>query len=176
MGNGIIDIRPVTLPRADQVWDAIKNALDASPRPTRVVANGWDPLLQTGLTPPTLDDLGALAGEIPLVIVHNSLHSAYFNSAAAREAGIDRDTPDPVGASFGRDASGNLTGLALEAAAVARIAGPALAAAEADMPRRLANHLLELRRTRGITTIADLTWTSDLDRLGAALALSLIHI
>ena len=170
MGNGVIDIRPVTLARAEQVWAAIKNALAASPRPARVVANGWDPLLQTGLTPPTIGDLDALASEVPLVIVHNSLHSAYFNSAAAREAGIDRDTPDPVGASFGRDASGNLTGLALEAAAVARIAGPALAAAEADMPRRLANHLLELRRTRGITTIADLTWTSDLDRLGAALA------
>ncbi len=170
MGDGVIDIRPVTLAQADQVWAAIKDALAASPRPARVVANGWDPLLQTGLTPPTLGELDALAGEIPLVIVHNSLHSAYFNSAAAREAGIDRDTPDPVGASFGRDAAGNLTGLALEAAAVARVAGPALAAAEADMPRRLANHLLELRRTRGITTIADLTWASDLDRLATALA------
>lgn len=169
-GDGIIDIRPVTLDRAQQVWAAIKDALGASPRPARVVANGWDPLLQTGLTPPTIADLDALAGEIPLVIVHNSLHSAYFNSAAAREAGIDRDTPDPVGASFGRDASGELSGLALEAAAVARIAGPALAAAEADMPLRLASHLLELRRTRGITTIADLTWSSDLDRLATAMA------
>ena len=170
MGDGVLDVRPVTLAQAEQVWAAIKNALAASPRPARVIANGWDPLLQTGLTPPTIGDLDALAGEVPLVIVHNSLHSAYFNSAAAREAGIDRGTPDPVGASFGRDAAGELTGLALEAAAVAQIVGPALAAAEADMPRRLASHLLELRRTRGITTIADLASSSDLDRLATAMA------
>lgn len=170
MGDGVIDIRPVTLERADQVWEAIKQALAASPRPVRVIANGWDPLLQKGLTPPTIADLDALAGEIPLVIVHNSLHSAYFNSAAAREAGVDRDTPDPVGASFERNASGELTGLALEAAAVMRVVGPALAAAEAEMPKRLAAHLLELRRTRGITTISDLTWTRDLDRLATAMA------
>ncbi len=170
MGDDVIDIRPVTLARAEQVWAAITSALAASPRPTRVVANGWDPLLQTGLTPPTRADLDALAGEIPLVIVHNSLHSAYFNTAAAREAGVDRDTPDPVGASFGRDAAGELTGLALEAAAVARIVQPTLAAAEAELPRRLTDHLLELRRSRGITTIADLAWSHPLGQLATALA------
>lgn len=30
-GDGVIDIRPVTLERADQVWDAIKAALAATP-------------------------------------------------------------------------------------------------------------------------------------------------
>ncbi len=170
LGEGTVDIRPVTLERADQVWEAIKSALAASPRPARVLANGWDPLLQHGLLPPTIAELDSLAGEIPLVIVHNSLHSAYFNSAAAREAGIGRDTPDPVGASFAHDSSGELTGLALEAGAVMRVVGPALAAAEAEMPKRLADHLLALRRERGITTIADLTWTHDLDRLATALA------
>lgn len=170
MGDGVIDIRPATLETADQVWAAIKQALAATPRPERVVANGWDPLLQKGLTPPTIADLDALAGELPLVIVHNSLHSAYFNSAAAREAGISRDTPDPAGASFGRDASGDLTGLALEAAAVASIVAPTLASAKAELPGRLAAHLLELRRTRGITTIADLSWSSELGQLATAMA------
>ena len=77
---------------------------------------------------------------------------------------------DRVGASFGRDSAGNLNGLALEAAAVARIAAPALAAAEADMPGRLASHLLELRRTRGITTIADLAWSHPLGQLATSMA------
>ncbi|MGB4137846.1 MAG: amidohydrolase family protein, partial [Microbacterium sp.] len=170
MGDGVVDIRPVTLEQADQVWDAIKAALAAEPRPARVVANGWDPLLQPGLTPPTIQQLDELAGDIPLVIVHNSLHSAYFNSAAAREAGVDRDTPDPAGASYEHDASGGLTGLALEAAAVSRIVGPALAAAQAELPRRMAAHLWDLRRQRGITTIADLTWTHDLGRLFAGMS------
>ena len=169
LGDDAIDIRPVTIGTADEVWAAIRSALAAEPRPARVVANGWDPLLQRGLVPPTIQDLDALAGEIPLVIVHNSLHSVYFNSAAAREAGVDRDTPDPAGASYGHDASGELSGVAYEAAAVARIAGPALAAAEADMPRRMSAYLGDLRR-RGITTIADLTWTEDLARLATGMS------
>lgn len=170
LGDGVVDIRPVTLETADEVWAAITHALTAQPRPARVLANGWDPLLQTGLVPPRMQDLDAVAGDIPLVIVHNSLHSAYFNAAAAREAGVDRSTPDPAGASFGRDANGDLTGLALEAGAVAMIIDPALQAAQADMPRRLTAHLAALRRERGITTIADLSWSQDMHRLTTALA------
>lgn len=162
LGEGIVDIRPVVLERADDVWTAIRNALAATPRPERVLANGWDPLLQKGLTPPTIRDLDALAGDIPIVIVHNSLHSAYFNSAAAREAGVDRTTPDPAGASYGHDAAGGLSGVAYEAAAVKRIAGPMLAAMTARLPQRLAAHFGELRRL-GITTVSDLTWERDYD-------------
>jgi predicted amidohydrolase YtcJ len=77
LGEGVIDIRPVTVESADAVWLGIRAALAADPRPARVLANGWDPLLQRGLVPPTIDELDAIAGEIPLVIVHNSLHSAY---------------------------------------------------------------------------------------------------
>jgi len=169
MGDGVVDIRPVTLGTGDEVWAAVKGALAASPRPERVIANGWDPLLQAGLVPPTIQDLDALAGELPLIIVHNSLHSVYFNSAAAREAGVTRDTPDPAGASYGRDASGALTGVAYEAGAVLQITRPAFAAAEAEMPKRLAAYLLELRQL-GITTVADLAWNRDLDRLATGMA------
>lgn len=164
MGDGIIDIRPVTIASADEVWGSIRRALAADPRPDRVLANGWDPLLQRGLVPPTRADLDALAGDIPLVIVHNSLHSAYFNTAAAREAGVDRDTPDPAGASYGRDSSGELSGVAYEAAAVARIAGPVMEAVRAQLPERMAAHLAEVRR-HGITTIADLSWSAELGPL-----------
>ena len=170
MGADTIDIRPVTISTADGVWTAIRAALSRTPRPDRVVANGWDPLLQHGLTRPTIADLDALAGDIPLVILHNSLHSAFFNTAAAREAGIDRSTPDPPGSSFEHDENGELTGLALEAGALGLIAGPMLAAAQADLPRRLTEHLTALRRERGITTIADLAWSHDLHRLATSLA------
>lgn len=60
-------------------------------KPTSVLANGWDPLLQTGLENPTKDSLDKLARDIPLVIFHNSGHTAYFNSAA--RAGVDASTP-----------------------------------------------------------------------------------
>jgi predicted amidohydrolase YtcJ len=59
-----------------------------------VYANGWDPLLQTGLPEPTLGWLNGLSPERPLAILHNSGHSAFFNTAAARAVGVTRDTPD----------------------------------------------------------------------------------
>ncbi len=162
----VIDIRPVTATTADEVMAKLRDAVSACP--AAIMANGWDPLLQVGLTTPTLQQLDALAGDVPLVIVHNSGHSAYFNSAAARAAGVDRDTPDPPGASFARDVRGDLTGTALEAAAVMRITKPAIAAAQQEMPRILAAHLADLR-ARGITTVADLSWDAALNPLVAAL-------
>src|SRR6202012_5447821 len=61
-----------------------------------------------------LDDI---APDDPLVIIHNSGHKAFFNWFAAQRAGLNRDTPDPKGAKFGRDAHGDLDGTAEESGA-----------------------------------------------------------
>lgn len=151
----VIDIRPVTIPDAAGVLAALRGAVKPAGGP--IYANGWDALLQRGLPEPDGRYLDELAPDVPLVIIHNSGHSAYFNTAAARAAGLDRDTPDPAGASFGRDAAGELTGVALEAAAVQQVVAPVLAAAQSQLPRLLADHLHDLAR-RGITTVADLSW------------------
>ncbi len=58
--------------------------------------NGWDPLLQKGLPEPTLKWLNGVA-DTPLVIVHNSGHKAFFNSAAARSRRHQPRHPDPEG-------------------------------------------------------------------------------
>lgn len=162
----VVDIRPVVVEDADEVWARIRAAL--AKRPEWVFANGWDPLLQRGLTAPSIAELDALAGDTPLIIVNNSGHSLYFNSAAARAAGVDRSTPDPAGASFGRDASGELDGTAFETAAVFRLASPVMRDLERRMPELLASYLLDLRR-RGITTVGDLTWQRALDPVARSL-------
>lgn len=151
----VVDIRPVVVPRADDVMRLISEAIVA--RPAGVLANGWDLLLQRGLVEPTCASLDELAGSVPLVILHNSGHTAYFNSAAAALAKIDRDTPDPAGATFVRDPSGELAGVAVEAAAVFAIAGPMLGSAYAALGDLVAD---ELRRANavGVTTIGDLSW------------------
>lgn len=163
----VVDIRPVVVDSADEVWRLIRAEL--ARRPEWVLANGWDPLLQKGLTEPHRRDLDQVAGAVPLVIVHNSGHTAYFNSAAARMAGVDRDTPDPAGARFGRDASGDLDGVAYEAAAVLRMAGPALRAIASGGPQVLAGYLRDLR-DRGVTTVGDLSWQHESDALVEGLA------
>jgi predicted amidohydrolase YtcJ len=125
LSDRMVDIRPVTLPKADDVIAAIRNEV-AARGPEGAYLIGWDPLLQQGLPEPTLGWLNGLATETPLVIVHNSGHRAYFNSAAAARAGLTRDTPNPKGSTYGRDASGELDGTADETAAVFTMLGGAI--------------------------------------------------
>src|SRR5258705_4936572 len=109
LSDRMVDIRPVTLPKADDVVDAV-NAEVAKRGADGAYLNGWDPLLQNGLPEPTLNWLNGLAPPTPLVIVHNSGHKVFFNAAAAARSGGTRDTPDPKGAKVGHDADGELDG------------------------------------------------------------------
>lgn len=163
----VVDIRPVTIPDADGVRAALTQAIAASDGKA-VFANGWDALLQRGLPDPDIHWLDHLAGDTPLVVIHNSGHSAYFNAAAARAAGIDARTPDPAGAHFGHDETGALSGVAVEEAAVERVVSPLLESAQQHLPELFVAHLRDLAH-RGITTVSDLSWNCDLNPLVAAL-------
>ena len=163
----VVDIRPVTIPDAEGVLAALKQAVAASGGKA-VFANGWDSLLQRGLSDPDIHWLDELAGDTPLVVIHNSGHSAHFNTAAARTAGVDATTPDPAGAHFGHDETGALSGVAIEEAAVERIVAPLLERAQQQLPELFVAHLRDLA-SRGITTVSDLSWNTELDPLVEAL-------
>ncbi|MEF2976576.1 amidohydrolase [Subtercola sp. YIM 133946] len=155
LSDDVLDIRPVTLATADEVMAALATAVAQSPG--GVLANGWDPLLQKGLVTPTIQSLDALAGSTPLVVLHNSGHSVYFNTAAARAAGVTDETADPAGASFEHDENGHLTGLGLESGAVFLVCAPVLQRAEADFVRVFGDEVGRINAA-GVTTIADLSW------------------
>ncbi|SDY60049.1 amidohydrolase [Herbiconiux ginsengi] len=164
----MIDIRPVVLATADEVMQAIHAGIAA--RPDGAVFNGWDGLLQTGLSDPTIQQLDDWGGETPVVILHNSGHVVYFNSAAARRAGIDRDSPDPVGSHWEKDAAGELTGKGFEVGTVLALLGETLATAQRDLPELLATYLGSLNAV-GITTVSDMSWDAQKrPALDAALA------
>lgn len=63
LSDAVVDIRPVVVERAEEVWARIEAAL--AEKPGFVLANGWDPLLQRGLEAPTIERLDALAGDTP---------------------------------------------------------------------------------------------------------------
>src|SRR6201991_2375100 len=86
LSDRMVDIRPVTMPRADDVVAAIKAEV-AKRGADGAYLNGWDPLLQNGLPEPTLEWLNGIAPDSALVIIHNSGHKAFFNSAAAVRTG-----------------------------------------------------------------------------------------
>ncbi|UXA07846.1 amidohydrolase [Mycobacterium sp. SMC-2] len=154
LSDRIVDIRPVTLPDADQVVAAVRR--EAKTRGAAgAYLNGWDPLLQPGLPQPTRAWLEETAPDGPLVIIHNSGHKAYFNSHAARRAGLTRDTPDPKGARFGRDTHGELDGTAEETGAVFPLLGGAIEPGE--YPAMLRAECARLNRA-GLTTCSEMAF------------------
>jgi predicted amidohydrolase YtcJ len=154
LSDRIVDIRPVTMHSAADVVDAVGREV-ASRGSAGAYLNGWDPLLQPGLPEPTLTWLNDAAPDGPLVIIHNSGHKAYFNSRAAQQAGLNRDTPDPKGARFGRDANGDLDGTAEETGAVFPLLAGATDAS--DYPAMLRAECARLNRA-GLTTCSEMAF------------------
>jgi predicted amidohydrolase YtcJ len=154
LSGRILDIRPVTISGADDVVHAIRREV-ADRGPDGAYLNGWDTLLQPGLPEPTLAWLNGVAPEGPLVIIHNSGHKAYFNSHAARLSGLTRDTPDPKGAKYGRDANGELDGSAEEIGAVFPLLSGAIR--PGDFPAMLRAECARLNRA-GLTTCSEMAF------------------
>jgi predicted amidohydrolase YtcJ len=150
----MVDIRPVVAATAAQVLEILDAAISAA-GPGGVYASGWDPLLQVGLPTPTLEWMNEHCPAHPFAILHNSGHSAWFNTAAAAFSGVTRETPDPVGASFGRDEAGELDGSLQEVGAAELIFGPALAIAPDEFIELLAAESHRLNAA-GITTAGEL--------------------
>jgi predicted amidohydrolase YtcJ len=154
LSDRLVDIRPVTIPGPDDVVAAIRR--EAARRGTDgAYLNGWDPLLQAGLPEPTLAWLDDIAPDGPLVVIHNSGHKAYFNTHAAQLNGLTRDTPDPKGASYGHDASGELDGTAEEIGAVFPLLGGAIKADE--YPKMLLAECARLNQA-GLTTCSEMAF------------------
>jgi predicted amidohydrolase YtcJ len=154
LSDRMVDIRPVTMRKADDVVAAIRNEI-ASRGPAGAYLTGWDPLLQEGLPSPTLQWLNDLAPDAPLVIIHNSGHLAYFNDAAAARIGLTRDTADPKGAKYGRDSNGDLDGTAEETGALFPLLGGAIN--PTDYPGMLAAECARLNKA-GLTTCSEMAF------------------
>ena len=62
----------------------------------------------------TRHDLDAISDARPILLRHVNGHASVANGAALRAAGVDRDTPDPSGGAYLRDADGTPNGVLLE--------------------------------------------------------------
>jgi len=88
----------------------------------------------------------------PVRVSHRGGHTAVYNSLALRGANITRDTPDPQGGRYGRDAQGELTGFAAETAVdrVKRLPVPTAREAQAGVKL-----ITELMAAAGLTSVHD---------------------
>ncbi|NMO03762.1 amidohydrolase [Gordonia sp. TBRC 11910] len=124
LGPPAVDVRPFVVPTGAGVFDKLADAVRATPAGTQILLYGVDAVLQPDLRLPTRTELDALAPDNPVILVSNSGHAAYANTASFELAGITRDTPDPAGSTFVRGADGELTGEALETGALTLLATP----------------------------------------------------
>ena len=60
--------------------------------------------------PLNVRDLDQVSIDHPVVVQHRGGHTSFYNSKAFQLAGITKDTPNPPGGTFDRDADGNLSG------------------------------------------------------------------
>lgn len=102
-------------------WDGVTSLSDAlamlkdqamrtpSPQWVRVVG-GWSEFQFKEKRLPTLAELNMVSPNTPVFILH-LYDRALLNQAALKAAGIDKNSPDPIGGHIERDKSGNPTGM-----------------------------------------------------------------
>jgi len=117
---------------------------------------GWVSGVVKGSGPegtPSKADLEPSGIQRPIFLTDFSGHQAWVNQATLDAAGITRSTPDPVGGVIVRDASGEPTGLLLEAAVkLATSAMPNPSKAELKEALTIATDLLI---SNGVTSFTD---------------------
>ena len=149
-GLEMFDITLPDDPSAQQVADAIKDALSKAPSgvPLRMQIGGrvWD---GEGVDRDWLD---AHARDRAVFLQMFTGHGAILNSAALTTARIDETIADPEGGRFQRDARGRLNGRAEEYADLLIGRRLADATAKADRPERYRRFSTEAARL-GITSV-----------------------
>ncbi|MFN0133000.1 MAG: amidohydrolase [Phycisphaerales bacterium] len=103
---------------------------------------------------PTLDELDSILGPRPCCLWSFDHHALAANTRALGAAGFRHDSPDPPNGRLVRDSAGNLTGLALEAAAKAIYA--AVPEPEGDERREVVRSALVDLSRHGFVEIHDL--------------------
>lgn len=81
-----------------------------------IIGRGYDDNKLDDKRHPDRHDLDLGSDQHPVLIVNGSGHLSAANSMALQLGGVTRDTPDPVGGHFVRDASGEPTGVLHETA------------------------------------------------------------
>jgi predicted amidohydrolase YtcJ len=149
-------------PTYADVQDFWKKVDAEIPAGQALLFNGLDRLLQ-GAPELTNTELDAFFPSRPVVVIDNSGHEAYFNSATIALNAWPQGKPpaDPVGARFGRNGDGSSNGRAYETAAVLAAAGKVLASAVPHPLLSLAR-FFSLMSSNGITMTTEHTFEVNL--------------
>lgn len=152
-----------------KTWDEIVRMVEGAAKNARpgewIYGRGWHQEKWT-VKPspavegfPTHDSLSQVSPHNPVLLTHASGHATFANAKAMELSGITRDTPNPSGGDFLKDASGNPTGLFRETASRLIRTGAGEPGRTAEEEAARAQRLLELASreavSKGVTSFQD---------------------
>ncbi|MCH8815235.1 MAG: amidohydrolase [Chloroflexi bacterium] len=147
-----MDVSGFTHKSVDGVETALREATARAAPGEWVFAFGLDAMLTTNLGTWDRHRLDGIAPENPMVVMIQSQHTVFVNSAALQAAGVDKDTPDPPGGGrILRDAKGEPTGVVMEQPATAMFIR--YSTLDSESWTTLLQEQYERYRAAGITTI-----------------------
>lgn len=150
------------------VQEAVRAYAQRNPdKPWIMSGSGWHVVSLREGRYPTRQELDAACGDRPVYLPRVG-HAAVANTLALQLAGIGRDTPDPPGGRFEREADGHPNGVLLEPPAfeqVARLVPPPSAQEQLDALR----DVQRVYHAAGLTGIMDPGVTPEMMRLYQAL-------
>ncbi|MBT8088242.1 MAG: amidohydrolase [Gammaproteobacteria bacterium] len=85
-----------------------------NPNTRWILGRGWNQVLWPVRAFPTARDIDAVVGDRPVWLRRIDGHAAWANTTAMRLAGIDDETPDPIGGKIIRNRNGHATGVFID--------------------------------------------------------------
>lgn len=116
----VVDVSGFSNNNPKEVMESLENGIKEASKGEWIIAYGWDPAILRNLKVPTIQELDQLAPDNPLLILTQTLHTAFANSRAFEAAGVTKETPDPKGGYFEKDENGELTGTIIEVEAMSK--------------------------------------------------------
>jgi predicted amidohydrolase YtcJ len=157
LGSAAADILAVRLNGASSIAELQKRlaaAVAAHKEGDWITGSGWDHTFWPDKKFPNKEQLDAVSPKNPVILTHISGHVAVANSLALQLAGITKDTPNPKGGEFERDANGELTGMLEEGSAIGPVQQYVPDPSAAQRRHGIELVLAELARN-GVTSVQD---------------------
>jgi predicted amidohydrolase YtcJ len=124
LGSAAADLLAVRLngvASVEELQKRVADAIAAHKEGDWITGSGWDHTLWPDKKFPTKQQLDAVSPKNPVLLTHISGHVSVANSLALQLAHISKDTPNPKGGEFERDANGELTGMLEEGSAISLV-------------------------------------------------------
>ena len=116
--TGTVSCLPPSVTSLDGLLDRLRTHPNRGGDPSEwIVGYGYDESRYPHKRHPTARELDLVSTTQPVYVQRCDGHSGACNTRALELAGLTRETPDPPGARFERDAAGELTGVLTELAA-----------------------------------------------------------